>query len=288
MIKKCLILEKNNWPPMLLETPYPPKKLWYLGEIPDYANQKLLAIVGSRKYSSYGKQACEHIIEGLCGYPITIVSGLALGIDSIAHRKALECGLKCIAVPGSGLAPTSLYPPKNHRLADEILENNGCLISEFEPDENAHTYMFPQRNRIMAGMCHAVLIIEAEEKSGTLITARLAADYNREVLAIPHEIFSKNGQGANELLRQGAHLIHNPQDVLQILGFDISEHKQKSFDFKNFNEYEIKIIQCLSTPQTKNDLISKLDFSIEIINQTISILEIKGIIIEEKNLIRLK
>lgn len=287
MQDKYFVLPKNKWPPLIFETPYPPQKIWCIGEIPDYSH-KFLAIVGSRKNSLYGKMACEHIIEGLKGYPITIVSGLAYGIDAIAHKKALECGLKCIAVPGSGLSANSIYPAKNQRLADEIIESGGCLISEFAPKAKAMSWMFPQRNRIMAGISHAVLIIEAEEKSGTLITSRLASDYNREVLAIPHEIFSQNGSGANELLRQGAHLIRNAEDILQILGFDISTHPQTSFDFKNFNDYEIKIIQELSTPSTRDRIISKLNLPIEIINQTISLLEIKGVIIENKNLFRLK
>lgn len=281
------IFEERYWPKKLKETPFPPKKLWIKGEVPDFS-QKFLAVVGSRKFSSYGKLACEHIIEGLRGYPITIVSGLALGIDAVAHTKATECGLKCLAVPGSGIAPSALYPPKNHRLADRIIENGGCLISEFEPEHPALPWMFPQRNRIMAGVSDAVLIIEAEAKSGTLITARLALDYNREVLSVPHSIFSSNGAGANNLLKSGAHLVTSGKDILEILGFETEENIQRSFDFKDLSTDEILIIEALVYPQTLDELVFKIDLPLEKITQTISLLEIKNIITQNKNFIQLK
>jgi DNA processing protein len=287
MNKKCKLMGKNHWPKKLKETPFPPEKLWYLGEVPDFS-QKFLAIVGSRKFSSYGKLACEHIIEGLRGYPITIVSGLALGIDAIAHTKAIECGLKCLAVPGSGLAPSVLYPSRNHRLADRILDDGGCLISEFEPEMPALPWMFPQRNRIMAGISDAVLIIEAEAKSGTLITARLALDYNREVLSIPHSIFNSNGSGANNLLKSGAHMVTCGKDVLEIFGFETEENIQRSFNFKDFSAEEVLIIEALNYPQTLDELIFKIDLPLEKINQTISLLEIKNIITQSNNFIQLK
>ncbi len=281
------VFNEKYWPKKLLETPQPPKKLWIVGEVPDFS-QKFLAVVGSRKFSKYGKEACEHIIEGLRGFPITIVSGLALGIDSIAHRTAIQCGLKCVAIPGSGLSSQALYPPKNHRLAEMVLDDGGCLISEFEPEITAMPWMFPQRNRIMAGFCDAVLIIEAEEKSGTLITARLALDYNRDVLTIPHPIFSQNGTGSNKLLRDGAHLVTCAKDVLHILGFEVEENIQRSFDFKDLSEEEIIIIENLKFPQTIEELIFKIDLPLEKINQTISLLEIKNILVQTGNLIRIR
>ncbi|NCU28960.1 MAG: DNA-protecting protein DprA, partial [Candidatus Moranbacteria bacterium] len=177
-------LKPDEFPPQLLEIPQPPKNLYIRGKLPD-PDLTYLAIVGSRNYTSYGKDICEKLIKGLKGYPIVIVSGLALGIDSIAHKMALSVGLKTIAFPGSGLSDKAIYPKTNIFLAQEIIENDGCLISEFEPDFISTLYSFPQRNRLMAGMSKAVLIIEAEEKSGTLITARLALDYNKDVLAVP-------------------------------------------------------------------------------------------------------
>src|SRR3989338_6709822 len=157
-------LPKKDFPPLLLEINDPPKSLRIIGELPK--TEKYLCVVGSRKYSEYGKNVCERLIEGLRGYSITIVSGLALGMDAIAHKSALRSGLPTIGVPGSGLGEKSLYPRTNYMLAQEIVESGGALISEFEDDWLPRLYSFPQRNRIMAAMCHATLIIEAELKSG--------------------------------------------------------------------------------------------------------------------------
>src|SRR5574344_927429 len=197
------ILENENIPEMLREIPDCPDKLYIKGKLPSQ-DSKLLCVVGSRKYTSYGKDVCEKLISGLRGYDITIVSGLALGIDSIAHKTALDSGLKTIAVPGSGLDESVLYPSTHKQLAEKILENGGALISEFEPNFRATPYSFPQRNRIMAGISHAVLVIEAETKSGTLITSKFATEYNRDVLTVPGSIFSKNSEGPNMLIRLGA------------------------------------------------------------------------------------
>ena len=155
-------LERKNWPTLLEEINQLPKQLFYAGTIPDWKN-KLLCVVGSRKYTNYGKDAVETLIEGLRGYPIIIVSGLALGIDSIAHRAALKNNLFTIAVPGSGLNPKVLHPQSHIHLAEEIVNKGGMLMNEFQPEFKATHYSFPQRNRIMAGMSHATLVIEAEK-----------------------------------------------------------------------------------------------------------------------------
>src|SRR3989344_2572613 len=164
MIRELLPLD---FPELLKEIPDAPKQLRYEGELPKESN-KLLTIVGSRKYSSYGREICESIIFGLSGSPVTIISGLALGIDSIAHRAALRAGLQTIAIPGSGLDRKVLHPHSHVNLAEEIIENGGGLISEYDDTMPSGAWAFPRRNRIMAGMCHATLIIEAEKKSGTL------------------------------------------------------------------------------------------------------------------------
>src|SRR3989344_9511517 len=164
MSYKIKSLAKGAWPPRLAEINDPPKQLWYAGEIPDYS-RKLLCVVGSRKFTQYGKDATEYLIEGLRGYPITIVSGLALGIDSIAHRAAMKNNLPTIAVPGSGLEPKALHPQSHVRLAEEIVEKGGMMMNEFEPEFKATQWSFPQTNRIMAGMSHATFVIEAEQKS---------------------------------------------------------------------------------------------------------------------------
>ena len=282
-------LPPDKFPRALLEIPQPPKDLYILGELPpeDYI---YLCVVGSRKFTTYGKEACEKIIAGLKGYPIVIVSGFAMGIDSIAHKKALQVGLKTLVFPGSGLSRNAIYPKTNLKLMDEILDNYGCFISEFEPDFKATLWSFPQRNRLMAGISKAVLIIEAEEKSGTLITARLATDYNRDVMVIPGSIFSQNSKGTNSLLKLGAIPITSSEDVLENLGFEIKnleseESKQKNL-FDNSNPDEKLVLKLLREPMQRDELIYKMKMPIQAANSLLSIMEIKGLIKEEFGEIR--
>jgi DNA processing protein len=216
------ILKNKNIPELLQEIPNPPKKLYIQGKLPS-PNLKLLCVVGSRKCTPYGQEVCKKLVSGLRDHDIVIVSGLALGIDGIAHKTALEVGLKTIAIPGSGLDESFLYPRSHKQLAKQILESGGALISEFEPQFQATQYSFPKRNRIMAGISHAVLVIEAEIKSGTLITSKFATEYNRDVFAVPGSIFSKNSDGPHMLIRLGATPIRTSEDILEALGFEIDK-----------------------------------------------------------------
>jgi DNA processing protein len=281
------ILEKENLPEMLAEIPDAPKKLYFQGKLPGLET-KLLCVVGSRKYTQYGKDACEKLISGLRGYDITIISGLALGIDGIAHRAALDAGLKTIAVPGSGLHESVLYPSSHKQLAEKILENGGALISEFEPKFHATPYSFPQRNRIMAGLSHAVLVIEAEIKSGTLITSKFATEYNRDVLTLPGSIFSKNSEGPNMLIRLGATPIRNSEDILEALGFKIDEKPENlELKYSDCSEEELLVIKILTEPMEKDELIRKSKMPISQISAVLSIMEIKGLIKESMGEIKL-
>ena len=185
--------------------------------------------MGSREHTEYGKEVVEHLISGLKGYPVGIVSGLALGIDGLAHEAAMRHGLYTLAVPGSGLAESVLYPASHKQLAAEILKHGGGLLSEYPPETSAAKWTFPQRNRIMAGLCKATLLIEATEKSGTLITARLAVDYNRELLAVPGHIFSKNSYGTHQFLKLGATMVTEARDILLALGIDPDETTKPLF-----------------------------------------------------------
>ncbi|MFA6919566.1 MAG: DNA-processing protein DprA [Candidatus Paceibacterota bacterium] len=280
-------LPKDKFPPQLLEIPQPPEDLWIIGELPK-EDLIYLCVVGSRKFTSYGKEACEKIIAGLKGYPIAIVSGFAMGIDTIAHKKAMQVGLKTLVFPGSGLSDEAMYPKTNVRLIREVLESGGCLISEFEPDFKATQWSFPMRNRLMAGMSKAVLVIEAEEKSGTLITARLTTEYNRDLLAIPGSIFSPSSKGTNRLIRQGATPVTCSEDVLEALGFELEKDESKQVKlFEDLSPEEKKIIALLREPQPRDDLIRAMKMQTSIANSLLSIMEIKGLIKEEMGEIRL-
>ena len=279
-------LPKNKFPKALLEIPQPPEDLWIIGELPS-ADLIHLCIVGSRKFTSYGREACEKIIAGLKGYPIVIVSGFAMGIDTIAHKKAMQVGLKTLVFPGSGLSDEAMYPKTNVKLMEEIVKNDGCLVSEFEPDFKATQWSFPMRNRLMAGISKAVLIIEAEEKSGTLITARLTTEYNRDLLVVPGSIFSPNSKGVNRLLHQGATPVTCSEDVLESLGFELPKDKEKQAKlFFDLSLEEKKVVDLLREPSPRDDLIRALKMPTPTANALLSVMEIKGLIKEELGEIR--
>jgi DNA processing protein len=279
-------LLKEKFPKILWEIPQPPENLWVIGELPE-EDLTYLCVVGSRSHTSYGKETCEKLIEGLKGYPIVIVSGFALGIDTIAHKKAMQIGLKTVVFPGSGLSKDVIYPKTNVKLIEEIINNKGCFISEFPPDFKATQWSFPMRNRLMAGISKAVLIIEAEERSGTLITARLATDYNRDVLAVPGSIFSPNSKGTNKLISQGAIPITSSEDLLEALGF-YQEKKEQAKLFDDFLPEEQMVLNLLREPILKDELIKKMKMPISSANSLLSLMEIKGLIKENLGEISLK
>jgi DNA processing protein len=269
--------------PQLKELPQAPKQLYMRGNIERIIGTTLLTVVGSRKHSHYGKQVCESLIRGLAGYPITIVSGLAIGIDAIAHQAALDANLPTIAFPGSGLNWEVLYPTQHKKLAQNILEAGGILLSEYNPDTHSMPWFFPERNRLEAGIATMTLVIEAEEKSGTLITSRLATEYNKTVGAVPGMITSPTSVGANWLLKLGAVPITDSDDILQELGFG----KRGTLPLYNIilNETEQKIISLLTSPLSKETIIEILSLDIVTASIAFSTLEIKGVIQETYGLI---
>ena len=283
-------LERSKFPSSLLELPQPPENLYYLGNIEEYLENPdliYLCIVGSRKYTTYGKDICEKIITGLKGYPIVIVSGFAMGIDTIAHRTAIKNNMRTLVFPGSGLSKEAIFPKINASFMNEVLESGGCFISEWEPEFKAQHWTFPMRNRLMAGMSKAILVIEAEEKSGTLITARLAIEYNKDLLAVPGSVFSSSSKGTNKLIRQGAVPITCGEDVLQELGFDLKKDENKQLElFEELNIDEKKVLEILREPMDRDELLRAMNMSIGNANTLLSVMEIKGLIKEELGQIR--
>lgn len=265
-------------PDLLQEIADPPKHLTIRGVYPE-PTHTFLTVVGSRRYTPYGRHVCESLIRGLSGYPIVIVSGLALGIDGIAHQTALEAGLTTVAVPGSGLDDAVLYPATHRTLAHTIIQSGGALVSEFPPMWKPRPESFPQRNRIMAGISHAVLVIEAEERSGTLITSRLATEYNRDVLAVPGPIYSETSAGPHMLIKKGAALISTSVDILTALG--IKERTgNETVARTDISEDEMKIITLLKEPMSRDDIIRTLGMSATATNILLSSLELKGCVYE--------
>lgn len=268
--------------PSLAEIPQKPKRFFMRGTMDNVRHKKIIAFVGSRACTSYGANVCRTLIEGLRGYNIVIVSGLAMGIDSIVHKTALSSGLTTIAFPGSGLSWKTLYPAINRDLAKDILEKGGALFSEYTPETRGAIWTFPQRNRIVAGIADMIIIIEAQEKSGALITARLGTEYNKIVGAVPGSIYSNSSQGTNWLLRLGATPITSSGDILKELGL---EAKDVPLSGLLVNEKEGLVLDALKEPKTKDQLIDSLEMESSEINVILSTLEIKGLIKETYGII---
>lgn len=271
---------REELPAQLLEIPQLPKKLWMRGSLPA-AGTKLLTVVGSRAMTRYGKEACEKLIMGLAGYPISIVSGLALGTDACAHRAALSAGLHTIAIPGSGLDDSVISPRTNFGLAKDILAAGGALLSEQEPLHKPWLAEFPSRNRLMVGMSDAVLIVEAGPKSGTLITARLASEYNRDLLCIPHRIGDPHAFGPHLFIRLGAALVTEPLHILEAL--KIPPHETLSTDTPptDLEDAEWEIWRMLEEPKTRDEILRVQKNGAGEVLTALVALELRGLIKEE-------
>lgn len=276
---KTIYKTQYEFPFLLKQINDPPEKIFIRGSLPSM-DKKILTIVGARKHTEYGREVCENLIKGLSGYNICIVSGLALGIDSIAHKSALYNNLQTIAFPGSGLHDNVLYPRNHTDLANEIIEKGGGLLSEFDMDQIATPWTFPKRNRLMAGISHATLVIEAELQSGTLITSKHASEYNRDIGVVPGNILSPLSQGPNMLLRLGAIPIRNSEDILEMLGIKIKEEhslQQKVLPLGLTNNEKI-IFEIKSKGITNTEIIiQQSGLNITEFNIAMTGLEMKGL-----------
>lgn len=270
-----------------------PEKMHIQGTLPEItfdeygrATPRILTVVGSRKHTTYGKRALESLLTGLAGYDVVVLSGLALGIDALAHQIALQNNLITIAVPGSGLAKHVLYPKNNSALADEIIKHNGALISELNDTSPATPWSFPQRNRIMAALSDALLVVEAEEKSGTLITARLALELGKDIGAIPGEIFSPTASGTNALIKEGAYPITSPSDLIDLLHLTEKNSNSPSIPTTTYSPHEKIIIELLREPRNKDTLFSMTKLSFQDFITAYSTLEMMGHIEESLGEVR--
>ncbi len=213
---KVLTWKDEDYPEILAQTHNAPPVLYYRGDLSCLRNHAM-GVVGTRKVSSYGKSAVEKFVQGLATEKITIISGLAIGTDTLAHMAALKYDTKTIAVLGSGVDNDSIYPAMNKKLAQKILDQDGLIISEQPPGTRPINYQFPLRNRIISGLSLGVLIIEAPESSGALITGKYALEQNREIFAVPGHINHQNSRGCNKLIQQGAKLVCSTEDILEEL-----------------------------------------------------------------------
>lgn len=270
---KKISLQSKNYPAILKEIHDHPKELYMRGEIIEQ-DKTAIGIVGTRKYSQYGKQVTLDIAGELARIGITVVSGLAKGIDTFAHQAALENQGRTIAVLGGGIDKKSFYPSSNYHLGEKISQH-GAVISEYPPGTRGTQFTFPQRNRIISGLSLGVVVIEAPEKSGALITAALALEQNREVFAVPGSIYEKNSQGTNQLIKLGAKPVACIEDILEELNLlHLLEIKRK--EIKPETKEEEIIFSVLSLqPMHIDEIIKKSGLPTSVVNSTLMILELK-------------
>jgi len=268
-----ITLQDKDYPAILKEIHDPPKELYIKGKF-DNADKTAIGIVGTRNYSQYGKQVALDISGKLAELGITIVSGLAKGIDTFAHEAALEAGGRTIAVLGTSLDKKSFFPSSNYRLGEKISQH-GALISEYSPGTRGTQFTFPQRNRIISGLSLGVVVIEAPEKSGALITAALALEQNREVFAVPGSIYEKNSQGTNQLIKIGAKAVTCAEDILEELNL-IHLLKTEKKNIKPETKEEEIIFSVLSLqPMHIDEIIKKSGLAASAVNATLMMLELK-------------
>jgi DNA processing protein len=271
---KSLSIEDKNYPSLLKKIKNPPKVIYFLGEIKEKEN--CLAVVGTRRCSPYGKEAVSKIVSDLVEADLTVVSGFAPGIDTIAHKTAIEKGKRTIAVLGTGLDRKSIYPRENIKLVEKILETGGALISEFEPGTHGTKYTFPKRNRIISGLSLGVLVVEAKLKSGALITAKYAREQKRKIFAIPGSIFSQNSKGCHFLIKNGAKLVESAEDILKELKMKNLLMKKKEIEEKSSKESSLILEALKEGALNIEKIIEKTKLSPSTVASLLSILEIEG------------
>jgi len=288
----------ENYPPLILEIPDPPPIIFYRGnlKLASNKNYKFLAIVGSRLPSAYSEHVLKELLPPIADR-VVIISGLASGVDSLAHQQALTNNGQTIAVLGSGLAWKKIYPRHNLSLAKMIVAREGLLLSEFLPDCPPKKENFPRRNRLISGLSQAVLIIEARQKSGSLITARHALEQGRDVWVVPGNIFLDSSLGANRLLQQGGWPIVSAEDIIQAFNLEnnleennnhkISRAKKRGQEkYHPKNPAEEEVYRLITTAYQggerlsaeKITCLSSLDTSL--INSTLTILTLSGVVLE--------
>lgn len=272
---QILTWQDEAYPSVLKEIDQPPPVLYLRGSFAP-EDGWAVAIVGTRRITPYGRQVADELAAYLAHHGLTVVSGLARGVDAVAHEAALKAGGRTIAVLGSGV--DIIYPPENMRLAEQVIQQ-GALISDYPPGTQPEGVNFPPRNRIISGLARATVVIEAGEKSGALITATFAAEQGREVLAVPGTIHAPQSKGANRLIQQGARPLLMMQDVLEAIDF---EHAQEHYQARTLfpsDEKETAILRILSDePLSMDEIGIQARLPIEQVSSTLVLMELKGMV----------
>jgi len=269
-----ITIKDKGYPDSLKQIYSPPPILYYIGTLPK--NWDLaIAVVGTRKTTPYGRQITPEIVKELAAAGIIIISGLALGIDALAHQASLEANGITVAVLGCGL--DTIYPRANNRIGQEILSKNGAIVSEYPPGTEPLKQHFPIRNRIISGLSRGVLVIEGGRDSGSLITAKCALDQNREILAVPGNVHNKTSAGPNQLLKMGAKVVTNATDVLEVLNLELAENFTQNRKIIPDSKEEEIILKILSAePLHIDEIIQKSTLNTSEISSVLTMMEMKG------------
>lgn len=274
---KWVTIFDENYPRLLTEIYDPPIVLYYKGDL-ECAKDNPIAVVGTRKITGYGRIATEKFTKGLVLAGATIISGLARGVDSEAHLTTVSENGKTIAVLGGGL--NNIFPPENRKLAEKIAEGYGAVISEFPPDYASLPGNFPARNRIISGLSLAVLVVEAAEDSGSLITARFALEQGREVFAVPGPVTSDLSRGPVDLIREGARAVFSPEEILEELGINrTNKSNMTNLTYQDLSDEEKKVLASLENETRHIDEIGRqLQFPSAKISALLLRMEISGLV----------
>lgn len=263
------------YPGLLSEIPAPPPVLYYRGELLE-TDRLAVAIVGTRRMTPYGREMTARLSSDLARAGVTIVSGLARGVDGVAHQAALDAGGRTIAVLGSGI--NRIYPPEHRNLARRIVEQ-GAVVSDYLPDTPPDGVNFPPRNRIISGLSLGVIVVEAPDRSGALITVDFAADQGRDVFAVPGPATAPNSAGTNRLLREGARLVRNADDVLEDLQINRVPMEKAAQQALPLDEGERRLLAVLTAiPQHIDDLAALSDSSVAETSGRLMMLELQGLV----------
>jgi DNA processing protein len=273
--------EDHDYPRRLKDIDQPPPVLYLRGQLSE-ADQWAVAIVGTRRITAYGRQVTEEIGRQLAQNGVSVISGLARGVDSVAHLAALKNNGRTLAVLGNGV--DQIYPPEHRKLAEEIIQQ-GALISDYPPGTAPEAANFPPRNRIISGLSQAVIVVEAGEKSGALITAAFAADQGREVFAVPGYLYAPQSKGANSLIHEGAHIFLDVMDVLEILNISQVGQFRSARAALPADATESKLYSLLGREALHVDEIRfQTNLPIEQVTSTLTIMELKGLVRQVGNM----
>jgi len=278
---KTVKISDKNYPESIKTLSDAPEVLYYRGVLPT-PEEICVAVVGTRRPSDYGQQATIEIAGGLASAGVTVVSGMAPGIDTFAHRTCVERGRRTIAVIGTGLDEKTLYPQQNLELARQIIKHGGCLISEYPPNTPGYAGNFPQRNRLVVALSEGVVVTEAKKRSGSLITANLAKLQKKVLFAVPGQIYMANASGPNKLIKEGAQLIESAQDVLDVLGINNARLVSGTVNSPLIPLGELTVPETLIFTALKEGslyidaIIEKTKLSAPVAGSTLALMEISG------------